>query len=51
MASNEGGVPEVVEHGVTGMLMDPKAAERYASSDAKLPEDLEVWVNEGYEAL
>ena len=29
----------------------PDAAERYTSSDAKLPEELEVWVNEGYEAL
>ena len=28
-----------------------EAAERYASSDAELPEDLEAWVNEGYEAL
>jgi hypothetical protein len=28
-----------------------EAAERYASSKAELPEDLEAWVNEGYEAL
>jgi hypothetical protein len=28
-----------------------EAAERYANSDAGLPEDLEVWVNEGYESL
>jgi hypothetical protein len=28
-----------------------EAAERYASSDAELPEDLEQWVNQGYEAL
>jgi hypothetical protein len=28
-----------------------EAAERYASSDADLPEDLELWVNQGYEAL
>jgi hypothetical protein len=28
-----------------------EAAERYASSTAELPEDLEAWVNEGYEAL
>jgi hypothetical protein len=28
-----------------------EAAERYASSDARLPEDPEVWVNEGYGAL
>jgi hypothetical protein len=28
-----------------------EAAARYASSDADLPEDLERWVNEGYEAL
>jgi hypothetical protein len=27
------------------------AAERYAASDAELPEDLEQWVNEGYEHL
>jgi hypothetical protein len=28
-----------------------EAAERYASSDATLPDDLEQWVNEGYEDL
>jgi hypothetical protein len=28
-----------------------EAAERYASSDAEIPEDLEAWVNEGYESL
>lgn len=28
-----------------------EAAERYASSDATLPEDLEQWVNEGHEHL
>jgi len=28
-----------------------EAAARYASSDAQLPDDLERWVNEGYEAL
>ena len=28
-----------------------EAAERYANSDAVLPQDLERWVNEGYEAL
>ena len=28
-----------------------EAAERYANSDVGLPEDLEFWVNEGYEAL
>jgi hypothetical protein len=28
-----------------------EAAERYASSNAELPDDLEHWVNEGYEAL
>jgi hypothetical protein len=28
-----------------------EAAERYASSKAELPEDLEAWVNEGAEAL
>ncbi len=27
------------------------AAQRYASSDVDLPEDLEAWVNEGYESL
>ena len=27
-----------------------EAAERYASSKAELPEDLEAWVNEGHEA-
>ena len=27
------------------------AAERYAHSDAALPDDLEAWVNEGYESL
>jgi hypothetical protein len=29
----------------------PEAAERYANSAAELPEDLEEWVNEGYESL
>jgi hypothetical protein len=28
-----------------------EAATRYANSDAELPEDLEQWVNEGFEAL
>ena len=28
-----------------------EAAARYAGSDADLPEDLEQWVNEGYDAL
>lgn len=28
-----------------------EAAERYANSDAEIPEDLEAWVNEGYESL
>ena len=28
-----------------------EAAERYARSDVDLPEDLEAWVNEGYESL
>ena len=28
-----------------------QAAERYANSTAELPEDLEQWVNEGYESL
>ena len=28
-----------------------EAAERYANSDVALPEDLEFWVNEGYETL
>jgi len=28
-----------------------EAAERYANSDVELPEDLELWVNEGYETL
>ncbi len=28
-----------------------EAAERYANSQAELPEDLEAWVNEGYESL
>ncbi len=28
-----------------------EAAERYANSDADIPEDLEAWVNEGYESL
>jgi hypothetical protein len=28
-----------------------EAAERYASSTAELPDDLEAWVNEGYEAI
>ena len=28
-----------------------EAAQRYANSDARLPEDLEAWVNEGYETL
>ena len=28
-----------------------EAAERYAASDAEIPEDLEAWVNEGYESL
>ncbi len=28
-----------------------EAAERYANSQAELPEDLELWVNEGYEEL
>ncbi|HKJ25079.1 MAG TPA: ferritin-like domain-containing protein [Myxococcota bacterium] len=28
-----------------------EAAERYASSDAEIPEDLEAWVNEGHESL
>ena len=29
----------------------PEAAARYASSDAELPEDLEQWVNAGFETL
>jgi len=29
----------------------PEAAARYAASDAEIPEDLEAWVNEGYESL
>jgi len=29
----------------------PEAAARYASSRAEVPDDLELWVNEGYEAL
>jgi hypothetical protein len=29
----------------------PEAAAKYASSDAVLPDDLEQWVNEGYESL
>ena len=28
-----------------------EAAARYASSDAELPEDLEQWVNAGFETL
>ena len=28
-----------------------EAAERYAASDAEVPEDLEAWVNEGHESL
>lgn len=31
--------------------MGEEAAERMAANSADLPEDLEVWVNEGYEAL
>ena len=31
--------------------MDPDTANRIATTPAELPEDLEAWVNEGYESL
>jgi hypothetical protein len=33
------------------LTQGPEAAARYASSKAELPEDLEAWVDEGYETL
>ena len=34
-----------------GTSAGAEAAERYANSDVALPDDLEFWVNEGYETL
>ena len=41
VASNEGGVPEVVEHGVTGMLIDPTDNEQVVSNVVALLKDPE----------
>ena len=41
VASNEGGVPEAVEHGVTGMLIDPTDNEQVVSNVVALLKDPE----------